>query len=85
MKWALRIIRSQRRTLALYGQSFWVFFNTPIYGACTGSGGRCQVSILYFEDLAKGNGVELCNENARGVLNMITIGGSGGTGRRYAS
>ncbi|KAK4931428.1 hypothetical protein LTR49_002129 [Elasticomyces elasticus] len=78
MQWALRIIGADTEKLALYGQGFWVFFNGPNYGACTGPDGACQVNIVDLEDLAKGNSVELYNLNTRGVQNMITIGGSGG-------
>lgn len=78
MQWSVRIIGSETHTLPLYGQGFWVFFNGPDYGACTGPGGACQINIVDLEDLAKGDSVHLYNLNTRGVENMVTIGGSGG-------
>lgn len=80
MQWSLRIIGAETHTLPLYGMGFWVFFNGPNYGACTGPGGVCQINILDLEDLRKGDHVELYNVNTRGVQNMITVGGSGGLG-----
>jgi glucan 1,3-beta-glucosidase len=78
MQWALRIIGTESHTLNLYGQGFWVFFNGPNYGPCTGPDGSCQVNIVDLEDLTRGDGIELYNLNTRGVLNMVTVGGSGG-------
>lgn len=53
-------------------------FAGPNYGPCTGPGGACQVNIVDFEDLAKGDSVELYNLNTHGVEYMVTIGGSAG-------
>ena len=79
MQWSLRIIGSETHTLPLYGQGFWVFFNGPNYGPCTGPGGACQINIVDLGSLAKGDGVELYNLNTRGVEYMVAIGGSGGS------
>jgi glucan 1,3-beta-glucosidase len=78
MQWSLRIIGSESHTLPLYGLGFWVFFNGPDYGPCTGPAGSCQVNVVDLEDLKRNSGIELYNLNTRGVLNMVTIDGSGG-------
>ncbi|KAK4506973.1 hypothetical protein PRZ48_000707 [Zasmidium cellare] len=78
MQWALRIFGEKTHTLPLYGQGFWVFFNGPNYGACTGPDGVCQINIVDLEGLSKGDGVDLYGLNTKGVENMVTIGGSGG-------
>ena len=78
MQWALRIIGPETHTVPLYGLGFWVFFNGPDYGPCTGPGGACQINIVDLENLATGDGVELYNLNTRGVQSMVTVGGSGG-------
>lgn len=78
MQWALRIIGEETHTLAMYGQGFWVFFNGPNYGACTGPDGVCQINIVDLNDLSRDDGVDLYNLNTKGVQNMVTLGGSGG-------
>lgn len=79
MQWALRIIGPDTHTLPLYGHGYWLFFNGPNYGACSGPDGICQINIVDLEGLQKGSGVQLYNLNTKGVQNMITIGGSGGS------
>jgi glucan 1,3-beta-glucosidase len=53
-----------------------VFFNN--YTDCTGPDASCQINIVDMEDVGTSSGVELYNLNTRGVLDMVTIGGSGG-------
>ena len=79
MQWSLRILGSNTHTLNLYGQGFWVYFNGPNDGACTGPNGSCQRNIADLQDQKAGNGVELYQLNTRGVQNMVILGGSGGT------
>ncbi|SMY20093.1 unnamed protein product [Zymoseptoria tritici ST99CH_1A5] len=78
MQWALRIIGKNTHTLPFYGQGFWLFFNGPNYGSCTGPGGTCQINIVDLEDVGRNAGVELYNLNTKGVQNLITVGGSNG-------
>ena len=78
MSWSLRIIGAASHTLNLYGMGFWVYFNGPNYGACSGPSGSCQRNIADVQDQKAGNGIELYNLNTRGVLNMVVLGGSGG-------
>jgi glucan 1,3-beta-glucosidase len=77
MQWALRILGDETKTLPLYGQGFWVFFNAN--GDCKGPDGNCQINVVDLVDLKNGSAVELYNLNTKGIQNMISLGGSGGS------
>ena len=53
-----------------------VFFNN--YTDCTGPQASCQINIVDIEDFGTSSGVEIYNLNTRGVLDMVTLGGSDG-------
>ncbi|KAM3418600.1 Glucan 1,3-beta-glucosidase [Cercospora zeina] len=73
MQWALRILGDNTDSLHLYGMGFWVFFNGPNYGSCTGPNGSCQINIVELDDeLESDNDVALYNLNTKSVVNMIS-------------
>jgi hypothetical protein len=75
----MRIIGSGTKTLALYGQAFWVFFfkKSP---DCQGADGTCQTNSVLFQGLneAAGNDVAVYNLNTRGVYDLVRLETSSG-------
>lgn len=78
MQWALRIRGQETRTLPLYGQALWVFFNNK--NACSGPEENCQVNDVDLRDLRPGSGIALYNVNTRSVQNIISVSSSSGVG-----
>lgn len=80
MSWHLRIIGSQTKTVALYGQAFWVFFFRGNL-ECSGPDGTCQTNSVGFQGLGEGGGkdVVLYNLNTRGVYDLVRLEKADGT------
>jgi glucan 1,3-beta-glucosidase len=82
MSWHLRIMGSQTRTIALYGQAFWVFFFKGSL-ECLGPDGTCQTNSVNLQGLgnngtATGRDVAIYNLNTRGVYDLVRLETSSG-------
>lgn len=79
MSWHLRVLGSGSKTIALYGQAFWVFFFKT--GDCQGPDGTCQTNSVMFQDLdwpGPGKEVAMYNLNTRGVYDLVRLEDSNG-------
>jgi glucan 1,3-beta-glucosidase len=79
MSWHLRVIGEQTKTVALYGQAFWVFFFKGSLD-CQGPDGTCQTNSVGFQGLGEGGGkdVAIYNLNTRGVYDLVRLETAGG-------
>jgi glucan 1,3-beta-glucosidase len=79
MSWHMRIIGSQTKTLALYGQAFWVFFFAKSPN-CQGLDGTCQTNSVMFQGLSEDlwHDVAVYNLNTRGVYDLVKLESASG-------
>ena len=69
---------AQTKTIALYGQAFWVFFFKSSLD-CAGPDGTCQTNSVMFQGLdGPGKEVAMYNLNTRGVYDLVRLEDSNG-------
>ena len=88
MSWHLRIFGSRTKTLALYGQAFWVFFSKTS-NSCPGPDGTCQTNSVLFQGLdgeasrldetvGPHHDIAVYNLNTRGVYDLVRLESANG-------
>lgn len=76
MQWSLRILGEKTKTINVYGDGTWVFFNNYT-GDCGST--FCQEQVIDLDDLVKGDQIQLYNLNTHGVEYMVSIDGDSST------